>query len=77
MLNAECHELADKVLRRLVNTKKLVVDSESQDSSSEEGVEQKGVDFHSEISDDDSDKYSDSMSVDSDRTFFRFNKEEA
>ena len=41
MLNAECHAMADKLLRRLVNTKKMVVESESEETSNEEIVEQK------------------------------------
>ena len=72
MLQAERHKVADQALRKLVQTKKEVNDPDSEQSSSDNVSEPSDCDQCHETSDDGSDEKSDTMSVNSDRTFFKF-----
>ena len=77
LLRAERHKLADDHLRKLVNSKKMVCDSNSNEPSGKKIAELSECCLDDEMSDNIKDEVSDMMSIHSDRTLFGFNKEEA
>ena len=75
MLQAERHRIADLKLRGMVQSKKETIDTYIEWSSSDDVSEPSDGAQGCEMTDDSSDTKSDTMSVDSDRTFFKFQKE--